>query len=529
MVSFNNSVYNKVNQWKHLYYKNNTFRIAPLKNLKGVKTMQNDSRLTNAQVYKYCTYGLTAFLAMMPAMGYYRNFMQVNLGVPAAIMSVLVLIGTGTDFVLALVAAPIVEKGSGGNKGKYRWWFTVMPYVMFAGTVIVFSAPSGIESPVIKGLICVLGYVLICSSSSLLGIANSGIMQALAGPSMSDRSKLSFTSARMMAVATIITSMTILPCVNFVKGITGSQQLGYLIVSAGFGVTILLGARCTLSVSKDYDLPRPKLSEAEKAKVGNGVSIKDMIKSVATNNQLLTLILVYAVYNFGFNFAAGFELLFFQFWKMPETWATLYPIHQTSRSIASLVGSFIGPKIGTKLGKKKALATGLALWGCGLTGAYLVCKGDTPWYLYTMFSCMNSLCMYIFSGFGVNYFLDCGEYGYYKTGQDNRTIAMAMFNIPMKIATLLAGSLSAIALAAIGFDAVTLKASAGDQAGALAAFTDPIKGKFMFWFTLFPAMCMFTASILVTFFYKISDEDAAMYAKANAERKAQELAAAKAE
>ena len=42
----------------------------------------NESKLTNAQVTKYSMYGLTSFMAMMPAFMYYRTFMQVNLGVP---------------------------------------------------------------------------------------------------------------------------------------------------------------------------------------------------------------------------------------------------------------------------------------------------------------------------------------------------------------------------------------------------------------------------------------------------------------
>ncbi len=490
--------------------------------------MQNDSRLTNKQVNMYCMYGLTSFMAMMPAFMYYRMFMQVNLGVPAALLSVLVLIGTGTDFVFSIIAAPIVEKNSGGNKGKYRWWFTFMPYVMFTGAIVTFIAPASIGSPLVKGLICILGYILICGSVSILGIANSGIMQALAGPSMENRNRLAMTGARMMAAATIATSVTILPLKTAIFNATGNEQLGYLVASAIFGATILFGARCTLSVSKPYDLPRPKLTAAEKEAMGGGVSVADMFKSVATNGQLLVLILVYSVYNFGFNFAAGFEMYFFQFWKTPETFATVYTLHQTARSVASLVGSFIGPQLGMKLGKKKALATGLGLWGCGLVGVYFVCKGNSPWYIFTAFSCINSMCMYIFSGFGINYFLDCGEYGYYKTGQDNRTVAMAMFNIPMKIATMFAGSLSAVALGAIGFDAVTLTAASGDFAGAVAAFTDAIKGPFMFWFSLFPAIMMFIASALVMVGYKITDEDAAMYAKANAERAMAQMAAAQA-
>ena len=478
----------------------------------------NESKLTNAQVTKYSMYGLTSFMAMMPAFMYYRTFMQVNLGVPAGLLAVLVLIGTGTDFVLSLVAGPIVEKTSGGKHGKYRFFFKIFPWVMLAGTVICFAAPTSIASPLAKGLICILGYILICGSVTFLGNANFGIMAAMAGPSMVDRNRMSVKGAQMMALSTIVTSLTILPVKTFIYNATGNEQLGYLLVSGAFGLTILIGAKCVLDVSKEYDLPRPALTAEQKAAV-KGVSVGEMFASVAQNRQLLVLMLVYTVYNFGFNFAAGFEMYFFMFLKLtPATFAAAMTTHATVRSVASLVGSMIGPKLGMKLGKKNAIAVGLGLWGLGLLGSYFVI-GRAPWYVYTVFGAFNAMAMYIFSGFGVNYFLDCGEYGYYKTGKDNRTIAMAMFNIPIKIATMLAGTMSAAALGWISFDTVSIGGG---------AVTPAIEKGFMFWFTLFPAICMFVAVALMVFCYKITDKDAAMYAAENAKRDA-ELRAAQAQ
>ena len=75
----------------------------------------NETKLTNGQITKYSMMGLTQFMAMMPAFMYYRTFLQVNLKVPAELLAVLVLIGTGVDFLLSLVAGPVVEKSSGGN------------------------------------------------------------------------------------------------------------------------------------------------------------------------------------------------------------------------------------------------------------------------------------------------------------------------------------------------------------------------------------------------------------------------------
>ncbi len=470
----------------------------------------NESKLTNAQVNKYSMYGLTSFMAMMPAFMYYRTFMQVNLGVPANLLAVLVLIGTGADFLMSLIAGPVVEKTHGGKHGKFRSFFRIFPIVMFAGCAIVYAAPASLGSPIVKGLICIVGYILIVVSVSFMGNANFGIMSAMAGPSLVDRNRMSVKGSQMMAASTIVTSLTILPLKTAIFNATGNEQLGYMVVSILFGASIFFGARCTLSVSKPYDLPQPpRTGDAAGAQ---GPSVGQMFASVAKNPQLLVIMLVYTIYNFGFNFAAGFEMFFFMYLKLsPATFTVAMTTHATVRSVASLVGSLVGPKLGAKLGKKKALGVGLALWGAGLLGAYFVIGGQAPWYLYTVFASINSMAMYVFSGFGVNYFLDCGEYGYYKTGEDNRTIAMAMFNIPIKIATMIAGTMSAAALGWIGFDAVSIGG---------AAVTPVIEKGFMFWFTLFPAICMFIAAALVFVGYKITDEDAAMYAAENAKKAA---------
>jgi GPH family glycoside/pentoside/hexuronide:cation symporter len=59
--------------------------------------------------------------------------------------------------------------------------------------------------------------------------------------------------------------------------------------------------------------------------------------------------------------------------------------------------------------------------------------------------------MYMFSSFSVIYMLDAGEYGFYKTGKDNRTVGMSMMNIPMKIGMAVGGAVGGFGLASIGF------------------------------------------------------------------------------
>ena len=112
--------------------------------------------------------------------------------------------------------------------------------------------------------------------------------------------------------------------------------------------------------------------------------------------------------------------------------------------------------------------------------------------------------------FTANYWLDCGEYGYYTTGVDNRTMATTVMNWPTKISMALGGSLSAFALSWIGYN------PPDGTPGNMGSF-DHME-RYMMCIGLIPAICIAISVVLIVLFYKLTDEQAAMYAKANVER-----------
>ena len=120
--------------------------------------------------------------------------------------------------------------------------------------------------------------------------------------------------------------------------------------------------------------------------------------------------------------------------------------------------------------------------------------------------------MYIYFSFNANYTIDTGEYHLHKTGKDNRSLANGMMNIPFKIGMLVGGSVPMFVLTAIGYQPNMKQ-------------TPEFVNKFMMLFGLFPAAFCILAAIIMLFFYKITDEDAARYARENAERAAAAMAA----
>lgn len=155
------------------------------------------------------------------------------------------------------------------------------------------------------------------------------------------------------------------------------------------------------------------------------------------------------------------------------------------------------------------MVLGLIVYGIGFFAMTFLAREAL--IIYIVFACIGALGMYLFMSFGPNYVIDAGEYGYYKTGKDHRTIAINMYNVPVKMGFMIGGTLAGYGLDFIGY-----------KAGMVV--TPEFISKFMWVFAGIPGLVAIVGAIVMLIGYKISDEAAAMYAKANAERVARHKA-----
>jgi len=132
-------------------------------------------------------------------------------------------------------------------------------------------------------------------------------------------------------------------------------------------------------------------------------------------------------------------------------------------------------------------------------------------YVFIAMNCTVAFASACYSVFGFQYLIDVGNYGYWKTGVDNRIVTQSLSNVPMKIANFIGGSIALFGMALIGYQA-------GQEMDA-----DMIR-KFMFMYGGIPAICNLLAFLDNLFFYKIDDKEAALYAKEIAEREAAKAA-----
>jgi Na+/melibiose symporter-like transporter len=274
----------------------------------------------------------------------------------------------------------------------------------------------------------------------------------------------------------------------------------YLVMAIVYVIPYMIGCHLLAKAAKKYE-------KTSTASVGPDIKVVDMIKSVLTNGQLLILVLVMSAAFIGQWTIMGMGVHFFTYILGN---VMIMPTVMSIGTLGSITGSFIGPKIGVRLGKKHAMVFGMLCQFVVLVMIYFFAR--TSVIVYIVLYSFYFIAMYTYFCFNANYVIDTGEYHLHKTGQDNRSVANGMMTIPAKIGLLVGGSVPLFVIEAIGYQPNIEQ-------------TPEFINKFMMMFALFPAAFCLLGAILMQFFYKITDTDAARYARENEERAAAAMAA----
>ena len=454
--------------------------------------------------------GLNTMAFTVPTL-YLNMFMTDYLGISPVAMGTGMLIAKTVDFIVSIIAGIIIEK-SNMKHGKYMSWIRLLTATLFFGNIIqMLDTNAFVGNSTGRLVIVMIGYMMFHCSMNFNATARAAMIPKLAGADMEARKKITARQGQVGAAVSIISSATILPIVNFVTKTTGKDTLGYfvaaLIFSTSFAVVNLLFCK----QAAPFDPP----AETEAAKKSSP-TVKQMISSVVTNKQMLILFLGFTCFTIGTQIYAGVLTYFFKATGNFDK----YTLAQTLRAICAFLASLVAPSLGKKIGKKGALVTGWFVYTAATVllwlGGYNKATGSANITVVIVAMCLAQSAMYLYSVFLANYYLDCGEYGYYATGVDNRTMAVTVMNWPTKIGFALGGSLVGYLIAWAGYEAPA-------AAGGLPTFAS--MEKFMMVIGLIPGICMAIGAVIIFLFYKLSDEEAAKYAKENAEREAAAKAA----
>jgi Na+/melibiose symporter-like transporter len=453
--------------------------------------------LPNKIVNKFGFYLFSSTLITMVPMTYITIFMTDNLLISAAVVGSVLLIARIIDFIISVVVGGIIERGR-LPWGKYRSWILLVRWIIVFGVVCQFFDTT-IFPIGARAIVCCIGYICMHGGMSFTTNAYYGLIPLLAGSNANDRFRLSARGAQFMSAATLLVSALALPLITFIAPSVG-MNMGYFIVAVAFAIPYIFVSQMCCNMCKEAD-PSGKTGRVNKSKsVAGRVTLKDMVKSVVTNGQLMVLFIAFTVFYIAMFAVSGVMAYYFTY----ITGNILYmSAAMTISMIVSLGAAIILPKFAGKLGKKRSFILALLIY---TVGSVLIWKfAASSWIIYTVTSSINAASMYLFTSFGVNYFLDAGEYYLYKTGKNTKDIAISMYSVPMKVGMALGGAIATYGLAAINYTA-GMEVTAG------------FVSDFMILLGIIPAVFTLIGAVILAVGYKITDENAAMYAKANIEK-----------
>jgi len=437
-------------------------------------------------------------LFLMMPLTFMNIFFTDNLLISAALIGTVIGIARVLDIIVGLLSGGIIQKTR--EKGiYYSKWITATRWLIGCGVILMFANVSSMSLPV-KLVVIFISYSLIHLSMNFVQTSQFNVLAVMGGISLEKRNLLAFRGTQGVTIATLAFSLTGVPIIEKVLTPVIGNNYAYLVMAIVCVIPYLTGCHLLARSARKYE-------ETSPVSVGPGIKIVDMIKSVLTNDQLLILILVMST-----SYIAQYTIMtvavhYFTY-VLGDVMLLIYSM--TIATFVGVLGAFIGPKIGVWLGKKHAMVVGLLCQCLSLVLVYFFAR--TSVIAYIVLSSIFFLTMYIYFSFNANYVIDTGEYHLHKTGKDNRSVANGMMTLPAKIGLLVGGSVPLFVLTAIGYHPNMEQ-------------TPEFINKFMMMFALFPAAFCLLAALLMQFFYKITDKDAARYAKENKERAAAAMAA----
>jgi Na+/melibiose symporter-like transporter len=437
----------------------------------------------------------------MVPIGFINIFLTEDIRIPIVAVGSILLVARILDFVITFSVGAIIER-SKFKSGKYLPWLKNCPWIIYVSQLLMFLP---FEMPfMVRAVLIVASYLLVNVTWAFVTTIQYGALNIVAGSDMDKRNKMVILSVRLMTVAMVINSASMTPARNFIASIVGVRYQ-YLVVSIIYGVFFIVASLLLANLVRPYDVPQEESGPARPQ-----VTVADMVKCVVTNSQLIVNFMSTILFFLGAMAPMGI-VMYYYIYVQNDPQLLLMALAQTISTLFSLVTTMVGPALGLKLGRKKAMVLGQFL--TVITSLAMALFGAIHIAVFIAITMATAMATALYSGFGMGYIIDVGEYGYWKTGIDNRTVTMSLVNVPIKIATFIGGSVSLFGLAAIGY-----------QPG-MQASPEFIRN-FMYLYGGIPAVCNLLACLLNGFFYKIDDKEAALYSRENREREAAAAATA---
>ncbi|WML51362.1 glycoside-pentoside-hexuronide (GPH):cation symporter [Neobacillus sp. PS3-12] len=371
------------------------------------------------------------------------------------------------------LAGSLIDSRAAGPRGKFRPVMMLSAIILAVLTVVTFTMPNlSMGGKIAWAYGTYMAWGLVYSFTNVPYGSLASVMTRDVG----ERSFMASTRQAGSIGAQLVTGVAFVP----ILAMFSSPKIGYPVTAAIMAFIGIIGFFICYKGTKEH-------IKVENAKGKEKASAKDYFKVVFTNRPLWCLVLMTLFTISAMNTNNAMMIYFCQY-NLGHV--GLQPIINFIQMGSSVVGITLIPFLVRRFGKKKTAMAGLLI---GVVADGLNFVIPTNIYSFIVLVSIGYAALAISNGVTWAFVSDAIDYGHWHTGVRKEGVTYAAFNFSRKIAQSLAAIVSAGVLAATGYIA-----NAHQTAGTLLG----IKGTM----TLYPAVALLLAAIIIGVLYNLSDD-----------------------
>jgi glycoside/pentoside/hexuronide:cation symporter, GPH family len=371
------------------------------------------------------------------------------------------------------LAGSLIDSRAAGPRGKFRPVMMLSAIILAVMTVVSFTMPDlSMGGKIAWAYGTYMAWGLVYSFTNV----PYGSLASVMTRNVEERSFMASTRQAGSIGAQLVTGVAFVPMLAMFS----NPKIGYPVTAAIMAFIGVIGFFIAYKGTKEHIV-----TESPKGKAKS--SAKDYFKVVFTNRPLWCLVLM-TLFTISAMNTNNAMMIYFTQYNLGNL--GLQPIINFIQMGSSVLGIMLIPMLVRRLGKKKTAMAGL-LVGVIADGLNFVIP--TNLYTFIVLVSIGYAALAISNGVTWAFVSDAIDYGHWHTGVRKEGVTYAAFNFSRKIAQSLAALVSAGVLAATGY-----VANAHQTAGTLLG----IKGTM----TLYPAVALLLAAIIIGFLYNLSDE-----------------------
>lgn len=385
-------------------------------------------KLSKREIWGYASGNLAQNLCYMMVSVYLLYFYTDVLKIAAASVSVLFLVMRIFDALNDPLMGYLADK-TNSRWGRFR------PYILFGSvplaviTVLLFTVPPfGQTGKTVWAYITYLLYGIIFTIVLIPYFA----MPASMTQNPEERSRISSACVILSTIAALIVSAAVTPLV----GLFRSEQIGFPAVTAGFGLVAVLCFYICFRSSKERI---PHQSE-------NDFRFRDVFVLLGKNTPLIIVSLGYIFYSIMYTIRMAVVAYYTKYYMNNEAMTTIILVMAIA---GSLVGTALAVPLQKKFGKRNAYIIGAVIGAVSCFIMYFVSGDNVPAIL--ILSVISQMGMAFPLVITWSMAPDTVDYSEWKTGIRAEGTMFGAFSFIQKFASAIAGSLSALILAATGY------------------------------------------------------------------------------